>query len=216
MQALALEHWAKMTDPHRIENETGTLVKLPRIITPKRHVDDRGWFSETFHEQRLYDVGITCRFVQDNLSSSKRAGTLRGLHFQLPPAAQAKLVTVLRGRILDVAVDVRCGSPTYGNHIAIELSAETGHQLYIPVGFAHGYLTLEPDVLVMYRVTDYYAPAREHGIRWNDPDVAALWPLEETDILTSEKDRRLPLLREFASPFGYDGPPLTSATLLTS
>jgi dTDP-4-dehydrorhamnose 3,5-epimerase len=216
MQALALEHWAKMTDPHRIENETGTLVKLPRIITPKRHVDDRGWFSETFHEQRLYDVGITCRFVQDNLSSSKRAGTLRGLHFQVPPAAQAKLVTVLRGRILDVAVDVRRGSPTYGNHIAIELSAETGHQLYIPVGFAHGYLTLEPDVLLTYKVTDYYAPAREGGIRWNDPDVAALWPLEGTDILTSEKDRRLPLLREFASPFGYDGPPLTSATLLTS
>ena len=100
---------------------------LPRIIVPKRHVDARGWFSETFHEQRLRDLGITCHFVQDNQSSSKRAGTLRGLHFQLPPAAQAKLISVLRGRILDVAVDVRRGSPTYGKHVAIELSAETGH-----------------------------------------------------------------------------------------
>src|SRR5882724_6290086 len=132
-------------------------MNLPRIFATKRHVDDRGWFSESFHERRLQEIGITCRFVQDNQSSSKRAGTLRGLHFQLPPAPQAKLVSVLRGRILDVAVDIRHGSPTYGKHVATELSAESGHQLYIPVGFAHGFLSLDDDVVVMYKVSDYYA-----------------------------------------------------------
>src|SRR5205823_1229228 len=106
--------------------------------------------------------------VQDNESSSKRAGTLRGLHFQLPPAAQAKLVSVMRGRVVDVAVDVRRGSPTFGRHVSIELSAESGRQVYIPVGFAHGYLTLEDDVVVMYKVSDYYAPAHDRGICWND------------------------------------------------
>ena len=189
------------------------LVNLPRIIVPKRHVDDRGWFSETFHEQRLRDIGITCRFVQDNQSSSKRAGTLRGLHFQLPPAAQAKLVTVLRGRILDVAVDVRRGSPTFGKHVSTELSAESGRQLYIPVGFAHGFLTLEDDVVVMYKVSDYYAPAHDSGIRWNDPDIAIPWPFKDADIIMSDKDRRLPLLKEFASPFAYDGHPLGPLTV---
>src|SRR5450759_4207271 len=120
-----------------------TLLNVPRIIIPKRHVDARGWFSETFHEQRLREIGVNCRFIQDNQSRSLRAGTLRGLHFQLPPAAQAKLVSVLQGRILDVAVDVRNGSPTFGKHVATELSAGSGRQLYIPVGFAHGFLTLE-------------------------------------------------------------------------
>src|SRR5262245_52955768 len=139
-----------------------TFMTVPQLIMPKRHLDKRGWFSETFHQQRLFDIGITCRFVQDNQSSSKRAGTLRGLHFQLPPAAQAKLVAVLRGRILDVAVDVRRGSPTYGKHLATEISAESGHQLYIPVGFAHGFLTLEDDVVVLYKVSDYYAPAHDN------------------------------------------------------
>src|SRR5215475_14258832 len=123
---------------------------LPRIITPKRYLDPRGWFSETFHEQRLHDLGIPCRFVQDNQSSSRSAGTLRGLHFQLSPHAQAKLIMALRGRIFDVAVDVRRGSPTYGKHVSVELSAESGRQFYIPTGFAHGFLTLTDDVLVMY------------------------------------------------------------------
>ena len=168
---------------------------LPRLIVPKRHVDDRGWFSETFHEKRLRDIGITCHFVQDNQSSSKRAGTLRGFHFQLPPAAQAKLVSVLRGRILDVAVDVRRGSPTFGKYVSIELSADSGRQFYIPVGFAHGYVSLEDDVLVMYKVSDYYAPAHDSGIRWNDPDIAFPWPFKDSDIIISDKDRRLPLLK---------------------
>jgi dTDP-4-dehydrorhamnose 3,5-epimerase len=183
-------------------------VNLPRLIVPKRHVDDRGWFSEIFHQERLRDIGITCRFVQDNQSSSKQAGTLRGLHFQLPPAAQAKLVTVVKGRILDVAVDIRRGSPTFGKYVSTELSSETGRQLYIPVGFAHGFLTLENDVVVMYKTSDYYSPTLESGIRWNDPDIVFPWPLKDANIIISDKDRRLPLLKEFTSPFAYDGHPL--------
>jgi dTDP-4-dehydrorhamnose 3,5-epimerase len=193
-----------------MSNDPATSLTLPRIIVPKRYVDDRGWFSEIFHEQRLLAVGITCRFVQDNQSISKRTGTLRGLHFQLPPAAQAKLITVLRGRILDVAVDVRRGSPTFGKYVSTELSSESGHQVYIPIGFAHGFLTLEDDVVVMYKASDYYAPTHDSGICWNDPDIAFPWPLKGTDIITSDKDRRLPMLKEFASPFGYDGHPLAS------
>jgi dTDP-4-dehydrorhamnose 3,5-epimerase len=181
---------------------------LPRIIAPKRHVDHRGWFSESFHEERLRDIGITCRFVQDNQSNSARAGTLRGLHFQVPPAAQAKLVVVPRGKILDVAVDVRRGSPTYGKYISVELSAECGRQVYIPTGFAHGFLTLQDDVLVTYKVSDHYAPAHDSGIRWNDPDIAFPWPTAEADVIVSDKDNGLPYLREFDSPFAYDGHPL--------
>ena len=189
-------------------------VNLPRLIVPKRHVDDRGWFSEIFHQERLRNIGITNHFVQDNQSTSKQAGTLRGLHFQLPPAAQAKLVTVVKGRILDVAVDIRRGSPTFGKYVSTELSSETGHQLYIPVGFAHGFLTLENDVVVMYKASDYYAPTHESGIRWNDPDIAFPWPLKEANIIISDKDRRLPLLKEFASPFAYNGQPLAPLTVL--
>jgi dTDP-4-dehydrorhamnose 3,5-epimerase len=181
---------------------------LPRIIVPKRHVDDRGWFSETFHEKRLREFGITCRFVQDNQSSSKRAGTLRGLHFQVPPAAQAKLVSVVRGRILDVAVDIRRGSATFGKYVSTELSAETGLQVYVPVGFAHGFVTLEDDVVVMYKVSDFYSHAHECGIFWNDPEIAFPWPFKEAEIIVSDKDKRLSFLREFASPFAYDGYPL--------
>jgi len=183
---------------------------LPQLITPKRFVDDRGWFSETFQEKRFRDAGIDCHFVQDNQSSSKQAGTLRGFHLQLPPAAQAKLVVVLRGRILDVAIDVRRGSPTFGKHVSIELSSESARQFYVPVGFAHGFITLEDDVLVMYKVSDYYAPALDSGIRWNDPDIAFPWPFKDTDIVTSDKDQRLPFLKQFVSPFDYDGHPLES------
>jgi dTDP-4-dehydrorhamnose 3,5-epimerase len=196
--------------PPTIPVRNDTMINVPQIITPKRHLDDRGWFSETFHEQRLRDIGMTCRFVQDNVSSSRRAGTLRGLHFQVPPAAQAKLVGVLQGRILDVAVDVRLGSPTYGKHVATEMSAESGRQLYIPVGFAHGFLTLENDVEVMYKVTDYYAPGHDGGIRWDDPEIAIPWPCKHADMTISDKDRRLPLLKDFSSPFVYDGHPLES------
>jgi dTDP-4-dehydrorhamnose 3,5-epimerase len=184
------------------------VVQLPQILVLKRHSDIRGWFSETFHQQRLRETGITCNFVQDNHSASKRAGTLRGLHFQLPPVPQAKLVSVSRGRILDVAVDVRRGSPTYGKHVSTELSADSGRQFYIPVGFAHGFLTLEDNVEVMYKVSDYYAPAYDSGIRWNDPDIAVRWPVSSADIIVSGRDRSLPLLKDFTSPFAYDGYPL--------
>jgi dTDP-4-dehydrorhamnose 3,5-epimerase len=186
------------------------LSDLPKLVVPKRHVDARGWFSETFQEQRLAGVGIRCRFVQDNQSYSAPAGTLRGLHFQRPPAAQAKLVTVLRGSIFDVAVDVRADSPTFGKHVSTELSADSGCQAYIPVGFAHGFLTLEDDVLVMYKVSDFYAPAQDGGIRWDDSDLAIAWPMR--DIVISEKDGQLPQLRDFISPFSYDGHPLESFT----
>jgi dTDP-4-dehydrorhamnose 3,5-epimerase len=183
-------------------------MDLPRVIAPNKHVDDRGWFSETFHEMRLRDIGIPCHLVQENQSYSRSAGTLRGMHFQLPPAAQAKLISVLRGRILDVAIDVRRNSPTYGKFVSKELSAESGRQMYIPVGFAHGFLTLEDEVTVLYKVSDYYASAYEAGIRWNDPEIAIPWPKESADIILSDKDKRLPLLKEFSSPFEYDGNPL--------
>ena len=184
------------------------VADLPRIIVPKRHSDDRGWFSEAFVRKRVRDLGIACDFVQDNQAFSKRAGTLRGLHFQLPPAAQAKLVGVVRGKVLDVAVDIRRGSPTYGHHVSAELSAETGHQLYVPAGFAHGFLTLEDDVVVTYKVSSYYAPAQDTGIRWNDPDIAFPWPIAGVEVTLSDKDRRLPFLKEFSSPFEYNGHPL--------
>jgi dTDP-4-dehydrorhamnose 3,5-epimerase len=163
-----------------------TFPSLPLTIVPKRHADDRGWFSETFHHQRL-----------------------RGLHFQVPPAAQAKLVGVLRGRILDVVADIRRDSPTFGKYVSVELSSDNGKQLFVPAGFAHGFVTLEDDVAVLYKTSDYYAPSREGGIRWNDPDIAFPWPFKEADIIRSEKDERLPLLKDLDSPFPYDGNPLT-------
>jgi dTDP-4-dehydrorhamnose 3,5-epimerase len=187
--------------------------QLPGVFVPKRYLDDRGWFSETYHQQRLREIGINHPFVQDNQSSSKRAGTLRGFHFQRLPAAQAKLVSVLRGRVLDVAVDIRRGSPSYGNYVSIELSAEGGEQLYIPTGFAHGFITLEDDVVVMYKTSDYYAPSHEAGICWNDPDIGVSWPFKDADIIKSEKDGQLPRLKDFDSPFPYDGQPLTALTI---
>jgi dTDP-4-dehydrorhamnose 3,5-epimerase len=190
--------------------ETGD---LPRIISLRRHIDERGWFSEIFREKRLREIGISVHFIQDNLSISTRAGTLRGLHFQRPPAAQAKLVTVLRGRILDVAVDVRAGSPTFGKHVSAEISAETGRQLYVPAGFAHGFVALENDVIVMYKVSSYYSATHDGGIRFSDPDIGFPWPFEDEAMLLSERDRRLPLLRELASPFAYDGHPLGPLTV---
>jgi dTDP-4-dehydrorhamnose 3,5-epimerase len=178
---------------------------LPQIIVPKFHADHRGWFSETFHEARMHEHGITVHFVQDNRSQSLRAGTLRGLHFQLPPAAQAKLVCVLRGRIIDVAVDIRRDSPTFGEYVSVELSAQNGWQLYVPVGFAHGFCTLEDDVEVMYKVSNYFAPDLDCGICWDDQDIGFPWPFPGSDTIISEKDRRLPALKDLLSPFGYDG-----------
>jgi dTDP-4-dehydrorhamnose 3,5-epimerase len=190
-------------------SETTTLPSPVQLIEPRRFGDARGWFTETYSRRTFAERGIDCTFVQDNHSLSRPAFTLRGLHFQTPPHAQAKLVRCTRGRIFDVAVDLRRGSPTYGRWVGTELTAENGRQLFIPAGFAHGFLTLEPDCEVTYKCSDFYAPANDAGIRWNDPDLAIAWPLPAgaTPEL-SAKDEVQPGFASFRSPFAYDGRPL--------
>ncbi len=178
-------------------------------FTPKRFYDERGWFTETFNARKIASLAPSLQWVQDNQSNSKHAGTVRGLHFQSPPHAQAKLVSCIRGAIFDVVVDIRNGSPTFGHHIAVELSAENSKQLFVPAGFAHGLMTLEPDTQVSYKVSDYYAPECEGGILWNDPEFNISWPKISDQTALSPKDGVLPLLKNFASPFGYDGAPLS-------
>lgn len=180
-----------------------------QLIRTRRHGDSRGWFTETYNRQTFNALGISCNFVQDNHSLSCSAFTLRGLHFQTPPRGQDKLVRCIRGRIFDVAVDVRKDSPTWGKWVGAELSAANGHQLYIPVGFAHGFLTLEPDCEVTYKCSDTYAPANDGGIRWDDPEIGINWPVPKcTTFELSAKDAVQPLLADFDSPFAYDGRPL--------
>lgn len=171
------------------------------LVRPKRFGDARGFFSETFRASLYAENGIAGPFVQDNHAYSADAGVLRGLHFQKPPMAQGKLVRCVRGAILDVAVDIRKSSPTYGQHVAAELTAENGAQLYVPVGFAHGYLTLTPDSEVEYKVTEYYAPETEGGLAWDDPDIGIDWPLPNGAPSLSPKDEVLPGLAGFDSPF---------------
>jgi dTDP-4-dehydrorhamnose 3,5-epimerase len=178
------------------------------LIPSRRHGDARGWFTETYNRDTFAALGIECTFVQDNHSLS--AFTLRGLHFQIPPHGQDKLVRCIQGRIFDIAVDIRRGSPTYGQWVGAELSAENGHQLFIPIGFAHGFLTLEPDCQVTYKCSDTYAPAHDGGIRWDDPAIGIDWPMPAgTPPQLSAKDAIQPLLTDFDSPFVYDGRPLT-------
>ncbi len=150
------------------------------LVTPRKHSDQRGFFSETFRADVFAGSGTDASFVQDNHVHSTQKGVLRGLHFQTPPHAQGKLIRCTRGAILDVAVDIRVGSPTYGRHVAVELSAANWRQLWVPPGFAHGYLTLEDDCEVIYKVTDYYAPEFERGIAWDDPALAINWRLPAT------------------------------------
>ena len=171
------------------------------LVEPKKIGDHRGFFSETYNRRRLAEAGFGLDFVQDNQSLSAEAGVVRGLHFQSPPHAQDKLVRVTRGAILDVAVDLRRGSPTFGDHAAVELSAENWRQLLVPKGFAHGFVTLVPATEVIYKVTDYYAPDHDHGILWNDPDLGIAWPVDPVKALLSEKDRVQPRLAEIESPF---------------
>jgi len=180
-----------------------------KLVKPRRFGDDRGWFSETYSEKALADLGIRDRFIQDNQSYSAFEGTIRGLHFQRAPHAQAKLVRCVRGSIMDYAVDVRRGSPTYGKWVSAMLSAENGWQLYVPVGFAHAFVTLEPDTEVIYKVTAGYAPDCDGGVLWNDETVGIDWPLPASGPTLSDKDKVLPRLAEFDSPFNYDGEPLT-------
>lgn len=178
---------------------------LPDVIRilPSRFGDHRGFFSETYSQLAYANLGIEAVFVQDNHSLSAAVGTVRGLHFQVPPHAQAKLVRCGRGAIFDVAVDIRRGSPTYGRWAGFTLSAENGAQLYIPVGFAHGFATLEPDSEIIYKCSDYYAPETEGALRWDDSDIGIAWPLTAAPVL-SEKDASAPLLADFNSPCTFE------------
>jgi dTDP-4-dehydrorhamnose 3,5-epimerase len=175
-----------------------------RIVLPQRIGDRRGFFSEVWNARELARLGIDEVFVQDNHIGNPHAGTLRGLHYQLPPNAQGKLVRVTRGSIFDVAVDIRRGSPTFGQHVGTTLSADNWRQMWIPPGFAHGYCTLEDETEVLYKVTDYYSPAHERGIAWDDPGLAIAWPAAADAAIVSERDRRLPRLVEQADLFGAD------------
>lgn len=174
-----------------------------KILTPRRFGDSRGFFSESWNRKLMDELGLHFDFVQDNHSLSSRAGTVRGLHFQAPPHAQAKLVRCGRGRLLDVAVDFRRGSPTYAQWTAVELSFENGRQLLIPEGFLHGFVTLEPDTEIIYKCTEYYAPSADRAVRFDDPDIGIDWRLSAPPVL-SEKDAAAPFLRDITSPFTYE------------
>lgn len=174
------------------------------VLTPRRFGDARGWFSEVYNRDALAKAGIDTVFVQDNHSFSAAKGTLRGLHFQRPPHAQAKLVRCGRGVIFDVAVDARTGSPTFGQWYGTELSAENGRQLLVPVGCLHGFVTRTADCEVLYKCSDVYAPDCDGGIRWDDPDIGIDWGLTGGPVL-SDKDRAAPLMRDWQSPFAWEG-----------
>ena len=172
-----------------------------QVLKPNRFSDERGFFSEIWNKKRLINQNIDIDFVQDNHSMSLKRGTLRGLHFQSPPHAQAKLVRCGRGRLLDVAVDIRKSSPNYGNWVGEELSFENGKQLFLPVGFLHGFITLEDNTEVIYKCSDYYVPRCEGAVRFDDPDIGITWPIGHADILLSNKDAVAPYLQHIDNPF---------------
>lgn len=174
------------------------------ILTPRRFGDARGWFSEVWNRETLAKAGIACDFVQDNHSYSAEVGTVRGLHFQSPPHAQAKLVRCGRGVVFDVAVDIRVGSPTYGQWFGTELSAENGRQLLIPAGFLHGFVTRAPDSELLYKCSDVYAPACDGAVRFDDPDIGIHWGIDASTAILSDKDRAAPYLKDFTSPFTFE------------
>jgi dTDP-4-dehydrorhamnose 3,5-epimerase len=178
-----------------------TDIPAVKLVTPKKLGDHRGFFSETYNRQHLAKAGIDLDFVQDNHSLSGQRGVIRGLHFQVPPFAQDKLIRVVRGRIFDVAVDLRRSSPTYGKHVAVELSADNWRQLLVPVGFAHGFVTLEPNTEVIYKVTTYYAPSHDRGVLWNDPALGIAWPISPSEAILSDKDKVLPRFADVQSVF---------------
>ena len=175
------------------------------VITPKRFGDSRGFFSEVYNATTAAAAGVDVTFVQDNHSLSREMGVIRGLHFQSPPRAQDKLVRVGAGRIIDVAVDIRKGSPTYGQWVAVELSAEVGNQLFVPKGFLHGFATLVPNCEVLYKCSDTYSPECDGGVRFNDPDLGVDWGVDTTNAVVSDKDANAPLFKDFDSPFEYEG-----------
>lgn len=186
---------------------TVTSLALPEVLLVRGPVfpDARGSFAETFRKNDFAALGIACDFVQENMSMSAARGTIRGLHFQAPPHAQGKLVQVMRGAILDVAVDIREGSPRYGQHCAAALNAEEGGQIFVPRGFAHGFFCLADNTVVAYKVDNYYDRASEGGLIWNDPQLAIGWPSDAGEPLLSDRDRLWPRFSDFASPFRYEG-----------
>lgn len=185
---------------------TVTPLAIPdvKLITPQRFGDDRGFFSETYNRDAFAAAGIAMTFVQDNHSLSRAVGTIRGLHFQAPPRAQDKLVRCGRGRLFDVAVDIRRGSPGYGRWVGAELSFENGRMLLVPAGFAHGFVTLEPDTEIVYKCSDTYAAETEGAVRWDDPDIAIDWPQTGATPQLSPKDAAAPLLADLDSPFTFE------------
>ena len=175
-----------------------------KIIRPKKHGDERGFFSETYTQSAFAEIGLRIPFVQDNHAFSAARGTLRGLHFQSPPFAQDKLVRVIRGAIFDVAVDLRKGSPTFGKYVSAVISAKEWNQILVPVGFAHGLLTLEPDTEVIYKVSNFYSPQHDLGLLWNDPALGIDWPLNGAEPILSAKDKVQPRLAELPAHFTYE------------
>jgi dTDP-4-dehydrorhamnose 3,5-epimerase len=176
-----------------------------KILKPVRFGDLRGYFSEIYSARALAAHGLRFDFMQDNVSLSAEPGTVRGLHFQTAPSEQTKLVSVLKGAVYDVAVDIRTGSPTFGQHVAARLSAENGRQMLVPRGFAHGFCTLEPDTLVLYKVDNHYDKERDFGLRWNDPVLKINWPISSEKAKLSAKDREQPSLAELPRYFEYTG-----------
>lgn len=180
-----------------------TILPEVKIIRPRRFRDARGWFAEVWNERRFAELGIDAAFVQLNIAGNDAAGTIRGLHFQRPPSAQGKLVWVVEGSILDVAVDLRRGSPRFGRHAAVPLNADEGDLLWVPEGFAHGYCTTSPRTRVVYKVTQFYDPQAEAGVRFDDPALQIDWPVEEGRATIAPRDRDLPLLKDLVPAFDY-------------
>ena len=190
--------------PTGLRVRTCASIAGPMLLTPKRHGDARGFFCESFKTSWFEALGISATFLQDNQSLSRSPGVVRGLHFQAAPHAQGKLLRVLRGSVFDVIVDIRRGSPSYGQSLGVRLDAETGDQLWVPVGFAHGFATLEPDTEVLYKVTAPYAPDCEGGLLWNDPALGVDWPVAAEAAVLSDRDRTWPTLSALQSPFTFE------------
>jgi dTDP-4-dehydrorhamnose 3,5-epimerase len=180
-----------------------TSLAIPdvKLIAARRFTDARGYFVETYVRGDFAAAAIDCDFVQDNQAYSRAPGTVRGMHFQIAPFAQAKLIRVIRGRIFDAVVDLRRSSPTYGRHVTVELDSATETQLYVPAGFAHGYCSLEPDTEIIYKVDNVYSAVHERGVSWCDPALGIAWPVESSAAILSDKDRELPLLSAMQDTF---------------